>query len=166
MVLENGRIRKDQYWDIDPNYSIRYKTDEEYAEHFLNLFKEAVRVRLRSHGPVGALLSGGLDSSSIVCTAQMLYQEKSIPNNGFETFSIIFDKFPCDERLYIDEVVRKWNIQANYFTYEKHLSSVDFEQVEQYFDVGYFPTLFSFAPIFRDAQQKGNQDYARWDWRR
>ena len=119
MVLENGQLRKGQYWDIDPNYSIRYKTDEEYAEHFLSLFKEAVKVRLRSHGPVGALLSGGLDSSSIVCTAQKLYQEKSIPNNGFETFSIIFDTFPCDERVYINEVVRKWDVKANYFPYER-----------------------------------------------
>lgn len=56
MVLENGRLRKGQYWDIDPNHAIRYKTDQEYAEHFLSLFKEAIRARLRSHGPVGALL--------------------------------------------------------------------------------------------------------------
>ncbi|PIV24363.1 MAG: hypothetical protein COS40_02065, partial [Deltaproteobacteria bacterium CG03_land_8_20_14_0_80_45_14] len=155
MVLENGKIRKDQYWDIDPNYSIRYKTDEEYAEHFLSLFKEAVRVRLRSHGPVGALLSGGLDSSSIVCTAQMLYQEESIPNNGFETFSIVFDTFPCDERRYIDEVVQKCKVQGNYFTHEKHLSEVDFEKTKEYSDVAYGPTLFFLSPALKDSQQKG-----------
>ena len=155
MVVENGHMRKGQYWDIDPNYSIRYKTDEEYADHFLSLFKEAVRVRLRSHGPVGALLSGGLDSSSIVCTAQLLYQEKSIPNNGFETFSLIFDKFPCDERSYITEVVNKWNGHANYFTYDEYLSDVDFEQTKQYCDVGYFQNLLFLAPAFREAQQKG-----------
>jgi asparagine synthase (glutamine-hydrolysing) len=155
MVLENERIRKGQYWDIDPNYSIRYKTDEEYAEHFLSLFKEAVRVRLRSHGPVGALLSGGLDSSSVVCTAQMLYEEKSISNNGFETFSIIFDKFPCNERLYIDEVVRKWNVNANYFIYGDHLSEVDFEQINKYLDIYYSPTLLCFTPALKDAREKG-----------
>jgi asparagine synthase (glutamine-hydrolysing) len=155
MIIESGKVRKEQYWDIDPNYSIRCKTDEEYAEHFLSLFKDAVRVRLRSHGPVGALLSGGLDSSSIVCTAQMLYKEGVIPNNGFETFSIIFDTFPCDERSYINEVVNKWNIHANYFTYEGHLSSVDFEQTNKYLDVGYFPTILLYGPTLSDAQQKG-----------
>jgi len=155
MVLQNGHLRKGQYWDIDPNYSIRYKTDEEYAEHFLSLFKDAVKVRLRSHGPVGALLSGGLDSSSIVCTAQLLYKENSIPNNGFETFSLIFDKFPCDERSYITEVVNKWNVHANYFAHDEHLSDVDFEQTKQYSDVGYFPTLLSFAPAFREARERG-----------
>jgi asparagine synthase (glutamine-hydrolysing) len=157
MVIENGHIRKDQYWDIDPNYSIRYKTDAEYAEHFLNLFKEAVRVRLRSHGPAGAFLSGGLDSSSIVCTAQLLHKENSIPNNGFETFSIVFDTFPCDERPYINEVVHKWNINANYFKYEDYFASVDFEETKKYPDVSYGPTLFFLDPALRNAQQKGKR---------
>ncbi len=155
MVVENGKIQKDQYWDINPNYMIGHETDEAYAEHYLSLFREAVRARLRSHSPVGTLLSGGLDSSSIVCTAQGLYQEKSIPNGGFETFSLIFDKLPCDERIYINEVANKWNVRANYFTYEDHLSTVDFEQTYQYSDVGYFPTLISYRPALRVAQQKG-----------
>ena len=155
MIIEDGRIRKDQYWDIDPNYSIRYKTDKEYAEHFLSLFKDAVRVRLRSHSPVGAFLSGGLDSSSIVCTAHLLYKEGVVPDNGFETFSLIFDKFPCDERVYIDEVVQKWNVKANYSLYEKNLASVDFEQALLYSDVDYGQNILFFAPLFKDAQQKG-----------
>jgi asparagine synthase (glutamine-hydrolysing) len=155
MVLENGCIRKGQYWDIDPNYSIRYKTDEEYAEHFLSLFKDAVKVRLRSHGPVGAFLSGGLDSSSIVCTAQMLFKEKSIKNNGFETFSLIFDRFPCDERFYINEVAQKWDLKINYFIYEKNLSCANFEQTKKYPGVGYFPLVLSLIPIQMDALQKG-----------
>jgi asparagine synthase (glutamine-hydrolysing) len=154
MVLENGHLRKGQYWDIDPNHSIRYKTDEEYAEHFLSLFKEAVRARLRSHGPVGALLSGGLDSSSIVCIAQLLYQEKSVPSNEFETYSIVFDKFPCDERSYIDEVVHKWDAKTNYIPYEKNLSCVDFEQTCRYPDVEYLPTSLMIAPALKNAQQK------------
>jgi len=154
MVIDNGRIRKDQYWDIDPNYSIRYKTDEEYAEHFLSLFEEAVKVRLRSAGPVGALLSGGLDSSSIVCTAQLIYQEKAVPNNGFETFSLLFGQLPCDERKFIDEVIRKWNIKANYFTHEEHLSELNFEQTKNYSDIFYAPTLFIFASVLRDAGQR------------
>lgn len=155
MVLEKGQIRKGQYWDIDPSYTIRYKTDAEYAEHFFTLFKEAVKVRLRSHRPVGALLSGGLDSSSIVCTAQRLYRENSVSYHGFETFSVVFDTFPCDERKYIDEVVRKWDIKANYITYEKNLSWVDFEKTQCYPDIAYSPTLFCIGPILMQARDKG-----------
>jgi asparagine synthase (glutamine-hydrolysing) len=155
MVLENGHIKKGQYWDIDPNYAIRYKTDKEYAERFLELFKEAIRARLRSHGPIGAFLSGGLDSSSIVCTAQMLYKEEPIVNKGFQTFSKIFNKFPCDERIYIKEVVNKWNIEVNYVLYETTLSDMDFEQVQHFPDVGYFASLFSNGPLLKKAQEKG-----------
>jgi len=155
MVLQNGEIRKDQYWDIDPHYSIRYKTDEQYAEHFLSLFKDCVKTCLRSNGPVGAMLSGGLDSSSIVCTAQFMFQENSIRNKGFETFSLVFEELPCDERLYINEAVKKWDVKANYFTYEKYLSCLDLQQMEKYIDVAYFPTLISYAPLFNSAQRKG-----------
>src|SRR5207247_938178 len=83
-IVQNGTVRKVQYWDVNPDHAIRYGSDAAYAEHFSQLFTEAVRCRLRSHGPVAALLSGGLDSSSIVCTAQKLYQEKSVADTGFE----------------------------------------------------------------------------------
>ena len=58
-----------KYWDFDPVKKIRYRTDAEYAEHFRTLLATSVRRRLRSDRPLLAELSGGLDSSSIVCTA-------------------------------------------------------------------------------------------------
>ena len=72
MVFEKGGLRKQRYWDIDSGYAIHYRRDEEYAEHLLSLLTDAVRVRLRSNGTVGALLSGGIDSSSIVGVAHRL----------------------------------------------------------------------------------------------
>jgi asparagine synthase (glutamine-hydrolysing) len=74
LSVQPGRLRKARYWDIDPVRKIRYRTDEEYAEHFSDIFKVAVRCRLRSQGPVGAYLSGGLDSSSVVGVVQSLYR--------------------------------------------------------------------------------------------
>jgi asparagine synthase (glutamine-hydrolysing) len=73
--VQGGQLRKERYWTLDLAKQIRYRTDEEYAAHFFAVFKEAVRCRLRSHGAVGAHLSGGLDSSSVVCMAQGLYRE-------------------------------------------------------------------------------------------
>lgn len=65
LVVEDGKARSWRYWDADPAHKLRYRRDEEYAEHFRALFQEAVRCRLRSHKPVGLLLSGGVDSGAI-----------------------------------------------------------------------------------------------------
>jgi len=61
-----------RYWDFDPNKRIRYRTDAEYEEHFRSAFATAVQRRLRSDRPVLAELSGGMDSSSIVCMADLI----------------------------------------------------------------------------------------------
>ena len=58
-----------RYWWFAPEQRIRYKSDAEYEEHFRHVFRQAVRRRLRSDRPILAELSGGLDSSSIVCMA-------------------------------------------------------------------------------------------------
>ena len=155
MVFEEGGFRKERYWDINPSYTIEYRTDEEYAEHLLCLFKDAVRVRLRSYGPVGASLSGGIDSSSIVCVARMLYQEKLVQGNGFEAFSLVFDKLPCDERFYINEVARKCGLKANYISHEENLRFLDIEQILEYSDMIYLPNMFFFAPVLKCIQEKG-----------
>jgi asparagine synthase (glutamine-hydrolysing) len=80
MVCDGG-IEKRRYWKIDPSNEIKYSTDAEYEEHFRHLFIQAVRRRLRSDRPVWAELSGGLDSTSIVCVADHLVEtgQVSIP---------------------------------------------------------------------------------------
>ena len=113
LIVHPSKVRKERYWDVDPAREIRHGSDEEYAEQFLEIFKEAVRCRLRSHKLVGADLSGGLDSSSVVSVAQSLYREGVVANPGFETFSLLFPGLPCDESGYIQEVVRMWGITSN-----------------------------------------------------
>lgn len=108
LTIEEGRLRKARYWEMEPASDLRHDTDEAYAEHFFSLFAEAVRVRLRSHGPVGFDLSGGLDSSSVVASAQWLVQSGQVPNPGLEPFSLIFPGRDCDESPYIDAVLARW----------------------------------------------------------
>jgi asparagine synthase (glutamine-hydrolysing) len=155
LTIRQGSLRSAQYWDVNPQHTIRYRTDAEYAEHFLSLFQEAVRCRLRSHGPVAALLSGGLDSSSIVCTAQKLYNDRLAPHTGFETFSNVFDELPCDERSYIEEVRRQWDIKTNFFPYERDPSCVRLNQTARYPDVLFETTLFMLAPLFDMMRHRG-----------
>ena len=97
-------IRIRQYWALEPEREIRLKSDEEYAEAYRSHFVEAVRCRLRSAYPVGSMLSGGLDSSSIACVANELLSSQG--GDDLHTFSIVFDKVKkSDERPYIENVL-------------------------------------------------------------
>jgi asparagine synthase (glutamine-hydrolysing) len=81
----------ERFWHFSPQSRIRYKTDVEYEEHFRFVFRQAVRRRLRSDSPVLAELSGGLDSSSIVCMADDIIAKDDLRLPSLDTLSY-FDK--------------------------------------------------------------------------
>ena len=92
------------YWKPDPAAEIRRQSDAEFSEEFRAIFAEAVRCRRRSAFPLGAMLSGGLDSSAIACLAreQMRSGQQSEP---LRTYSGVFSHQECDERRYLDPVL-------------------------------------------------------------
>jgi asparagine synthase (glutamine-hydrolysing) len=70
-VTQEG-MRARRYWAPEARPELRLSSDEEYAEAFLEVFTAAVRSRLRTVGPVGSMLSGGVDSGSVVAVASRL----------------------------------------------------------------------------------------------
>ena len=93
----NCEIRR--YWDlpVEPEFEL---SDEAANEEFRRLFEKAVRLRLRSDVPVGVALSGGLDSSAVLCKAVEV-----APSTEFQTFSACFTEPQIDEREYISAVL-------------------------------------------------------------
>lgn len=87
VCVRGTQFRLTNYWTFDPRREIRYKRDKEYEEHYRHLFRQAVRRRLRANGPVLAELSGGLDSSSIVCMADEILQQEGAEATSLDTFS-------------------------------------------------------------------------------
>jgi asparagine synthase (glutamine-hydrolysing) len=72
VLLRPGKHIVSKYWDFDPGKAIRYRTNAEYEEHFRSVFATAVQRRIHSDRPILADLSGGIDSSSIVCMADLV----------------------------------------------------------------------------------------------
>lgn len=106
MVVTADRVRLAKYWSLDPSHELRYGSDGEYDEHFRSIFSAAVADRSDDVGPIGASLSGGLDSSSVVGMACAL-------GRPIEAFSLVFPDDPeADERAYIDDVVQMWRISG------------------------------------------------------
>ena len=81
----NGEIESQRYWQPDFTKKIAI-SEEEAGERTVEILREAVRVRLMSEVPLGAFLSGGIDSSAVVA---LMSQESSEP---VKTFSIGFDE--------------------------------------------------------------------------
>ncbi len=96
------------YWDFDPSLKIRYGSDRDYEEHFRQVFALSVRRRLRSTAPVLAELSGGMDSSSIVCMADALLSRGDAETPLLDTISYYNDSEPnWNERPYFSKVEEK-----------------------------------------------------------
>lgn len=97
------RILVRRYWDLQLNPEPELG-DQEAIREFRDRFENAVKLRLRSDVPVGACLSGGLDSSSIVCQARQL-----APGTQFHSFSACFEQEALDEREFISAIVNATN---------------------------------------------------------
>lgn len=103
LVWEHGDLRKYAYWDFNyPNGEYRSGSEKELAQGLHDLLVDATRIRLRSDVPVGAYLSGGLDSSVIVAII------KHYSDAPLRTFSIGFAEKDYDEgdyqRLLIEHI--------------------------------------------------------------
>ncbi len=101
VLLRPGKHTVSKYWDFDPRKRIRYRTDAEYEEHFRAALSTAVRRRLRSDRPVLAELSGGMDSSSIVCMADTLVAGGAAETPRVDTISWYDD--------FYDHIEPDWN---------------------------------------------------------
>ncbi len=108
VLLSPGNCSIKKYWDFDPGKRILYPTDGEYEEHFRAVFSQAVRRRLRSDSPILAELSGGMDSSSIVCMADIILAGGVSEAPRLDTVSYFDDSEPnWNERPYFTKVEEK-----------------------------------------------------------
>jgi asparagine synthase (glutamine-hydrolysing) len=118
LLLENNRVIIQPYWDINGK-EIRFAEEREYSEHFYELLTDSIRLRLRSDVPIGSCLSGGLDSSSIVCLANKLMFDGQIIDPRLvgqrqKTFSSCFEDLAYDERKFIELVIDQTGAEKNY----------------------------------------------------
>jgi len=103
--IRNGRATSHPACVFRPQTRIQYKTDAEYEEHFRTLFRQAVRRRLRSDSPVLAELSGGYDSSSVVCMADDILARDTSPTPRLDTLSFHDStEAGMDDHLYFTKV--------------------------------------------------------------
>ncbi len=127
LEISSGKTIKRRYHQFCPA-TLNCKNEGEYEEQFREIFIDAVRVRLRSDFPVGSLLSGGLDSTSIVCTAAGLLGKEIC--GKLHTFSGIFNKISsCDEREYFSSVIERYGVTSHVIPVDEIHPAVAYEKL-------------------------------------
>ena len=100
LTLEDGKVTVEHYWRLSYRKKEPVPSEQEAAEHLLELLADSVRMRLVSDVPLGVLLSGGVDSSSIAALAVRSSSE------AVKTFSISFAESSFDESRYARGVAK------------------------------------------------------------
>ncbi|HET9479086.1 MAG TPA: asparagine synthase (glutamine-hydrolyzing) [Pyrinomonadaceae bacterium] len=100
LTLENGQVNVERYWRLSYKTTEPVPTEHEAAEQLRELLADAVRMRLVSDVPLGVLLSGGVDSSTVAALAVRASSE------AVKTFSISFAEASFDESVYARGVAK------------------------------------------------------------
>lgn len=152
LVFRENKLSVSRYW----NYPVKQLSisSDEAIHQFKTLFDHSLQLHVRSDVPIGATLSGGIDSSSIVSSLL-----KNNLSNQLETFSIYYDSTKgFDERPFIKTIENKYpdQFQLNYYSPGEQEIANDFEEIAYAMD---FP-LSGSSPIsqfyvMKLAKEKG-----------
>ena len=116
LVVDRNGLRLRKYWRLQSPPLLRLTSNDEYVEAFLDVFRTAVERRLRSQGRVGAMLSGGMDSSSVVAVAAELLNEQG--RGPLPTFSAVGpDSQTCPETRAIHEAAQIAGIEPHFISF-------------------------------------------------
>ncbi len=134
--FKNGiLVYEKKFYELGLNYTNDKKSFQEVEEEFKYLLNDSVKLRLRSDVPVGAYLSGGIDSSVIT------HLVNSNTNKRFKTFSISFEDKEFDESGYQKDMIDKLNT-------EHYSLNINYKKVDENF----LETIYhTDRPVFRTA---------------
>ena len=136
-VAADGSLAQRRYWSPDGIKPVRLASDADYAEGLGACLDRAVRRQMRSAHPVGCLLSGGLDSSSVSVLAARALAEKNqrlaaftgVPRGGFD--GAMPDGSYADETPYVEAICKaSGNIDVAYVHND---ACNDFAELERFF---------------------------------
>ncbi len=154
IVIFPDKTSRVRYHEFTPA-KLDCRNSREYEEEFREIFIDAVKVRLRSAFPVGAYLSGGLDSSSIVCTAMGLCRD-SLPGE-LHTFSGIFNQIKeCDERDFFVSILERYKLQSHTLTVDEINPGIAYDNIFSVMDEPFsVPHIFMGLGLLQQAKGAG-----------
>jgi asparagine synthase (glutamine-hydrolysing) len=115
LTYSAGTTRLNRYWTLPVDGDIRYRRQEEYAEHLKDLLRHAVGDRLRVRR-VGVLMSGGMDSSAVAAVARRLVPAGP-GRPELKAFTVVYDSLiPDEERYYAGLAAEALDIPVDFLS--------------------------------------------------
>lgn len=152
-TVKNNEFRLSRWYSIpegDENTD-----DKNLYNDFYNLLYDSVRIHLRSDVEVGSCLSGGLDSSAIVCIMHDILHNEGKPEIQ-KTFTACYDDPLIDERPFVEEVIRQTNSTKYYLFpdingFKEDINRLTYHQDEPYTGA----TVFAQWSVFKKIHETG-----------
>ncbi|MFQ5900807.1 MAG: asparagine synthase (glutamine-hydrolyzing) [Thermodesulfobacteriota bacterium] len=126
ITRQDGKVTVKKYWDIDFSKKIKVVDERELCEEVIERLKESIRIRLVSDVPLGAFLSGGVDSSVIVALMS------DMTKGPVKTFSIGFEEEGYNEIPYARQVANLFGTEHNEFIVKYDATEILPELVKNY----------------------------------
>jgi asparagine synthase (glutamine-hydrolysing) len=161
--LATKGLKTKRYWQLSEVNSSYEKTDfTAAAKEFYEFFEQSIKLHMRSDVPVGTCLSGGLDSSSIVCLSQKLLRKGDLTEKGlentktFRTFSSVPQEKRISEAPYIEEVVQRSNVEPHFTTPTFDDFMKDFDELVAIHDEPFQdPSVYMQYRVIKLAKENG-----------
>ena len=140
LTYERGNLEIKKYWHFQISPETKKKSEADYRHQLMELLKESVKIRLISDVPLGAFLSGGIDSSAVVALMSQ------VSNQPVKTFSIGFDFKEFDETSYARQVARLFKTDHHEYIIKPDATKIVDDLVwyldEPFSDPSAIPTYF------------------------
>lgn len=113
-IVKNNKVDVSKWYNLNENLT-EIQDEKKLYRDFYELVYDSVKIRLRSDVEVGSCLSGGLDSSTIVCLMNDILKDEG--KTGIQkTYTAAYDDPALDERKFVEEVIRQTN-SAKYYLF-------------------------------------------------
>ncbi|UAL46927.1 asparagine synthetase B [Sutcliffiella horikoshii] len=162
ITVSNRAVKVERYCMLSFDKKIKLKNDNEYVEAFQDVFNKAVQSRLRTHRSVGAQLSGGLDSGSVVSFAVRNMQEEKkalhtfsyVPTTDFVDFTPHYLR--ANESEYVNLTIKHvGGIKPNFLSFDEKNSYSEIDTMLEIMEMPYkfFENSFWLKGMFESAQE-------------
>ncbi|MBE2217622.1 MAG: asparagine synthase (glutamine-hydrolyzing) [Ignavibacteria bacterium] len=152
-TIKNGQFKVSRWYNL-PENNVMKDTRNLYSD-FYDLLYESVNLHLRSDVEVGSCLSGGLDSSAIVCIMHEILHNEGKPEIQ-KTYTAAYDDPLIDERPFVEEVIKQTGSTGHYLFPDINGFMADIDRMTYHQDEPYTgATVFAQWSVFKKIHETG-----------